>query len=386
MPIRGEKIDMFGRTFTSSAPLLCKAGPEGAALRLAIVADDLTGALDVSAPLAARGLRVVVATVPAAAAQAIDSGAEVVVVNTASREGRPEDAGEIVGSVSRQLAARQPEWALKKIDSRLKGHVAIEVAAMMHAFGRSRAIVAPAVPSQGRIVRDGHVIGHGVGAPIAIAGAMGALPYEAPDTADAMAFAELLRGATTDTLLVGASGLGVGLGQLLGGRPAPAAPDIDGPLLVVVGSHDPITLQQVEVALAGAAVNHIVSADGTLGSPPSGPALVQAVVPRDGNFAAAMQRFGRSIAELLRDGDYRSVLLSGGETAQTVLGALDIGCLEVLGEVLPGIAVTRASLGERRLAVLTKSGGFGTPQDILRLINMSKNAIPVTDYALAGEQ
>jgi uncharacterized protein YgbK (DUF1537 family) len=201
-----------------------------------------------------------------------------------------------------------------------------------------------------------------------------------------MAFAELLGGTTTDTLLVGASGLGVGLGQLLGGRQAPAAPDIDGPLLVVVGSHDPITLQQVEVALAGAAVNRIVSADGTLGSLPPAPALVQAVVPRDGNFAAAMQRFGRSIAELLRDGDFRSVLLSGGETAQTVLGALDIGCLEVLGEVLPGIAVTRASLGERRLAVLTKSGGFGTPQDILRLINMSKNAIPVTDYALAGEQ
>jgi len=355
-------------------------------LRLAIVADDLTGALDVSAPLAARGLRVVVATVPGAAAQAIDSDAEVVVVNTASREGRPEDAGEIVGSVSRQLAARRPEWALKKIDSRLKGHVEIEVAAMIEAFGRSRTIVAPAVPSQGRTVRDGYVIGHGVSAPIAIAAAMGALPYEAPDTADAMAFAELLRGATTDTLLVGASGLGVGLGQLLGGRQAPAAPDIDGPVLVVVGSHDPITLQQVEVALAGAAVNHIVSSDGTLGSLPPGPALVQAVVPRDGSFAAAMQRFGRSIAELLRDGDFRSVLLSGGETAQTVLDALDIGCLEVLGEVLPGIPVTRASLGDRRLAVLTKSGGFGTPQDILRLITMSKNAIPVTDYALAGEQ
>lgn len=355
-------------------------------MRLAIVADDLTGALDVSAPLAAHGLRVVVATVPGAAAQAIDSGAEVVVVNTASREGHAEDAGGVAASVSRQLAAAQPDWALKKIDSRLKGHVAVEVAAMMQAFGRSRAVVAPAVPGQGRTVRDGYVVGHGVNAPIAIAPVMGTLPHEAPDTADATALQALLRRTTPDTLLVGASGLGVALAELLGERQASARPDMDGPLLVVVGSQDPITLKQVEVALAGGAFNHVTSSDGTLGTRPSGPTLVQAVVPRDGGFEAAMQRFGHSIADLLRAGEFGTVLLSGGETAQTVLQALEIDCLEVLGEVLPGIPVTRAALGDRRLTVLTKSGGFGTPQDILRLMNISEHAIPVTDYAFAGEQ
>ena len=116
-------------------------------MRLAIVADDLTGALDVSAPLAARGLRVVVATTPAATAQAINSGAEVVVVNTASREGSAENARDAVASVSRMLAAVRPELALKKVDSRLKGHVVVEVTAMMEAFGRQRAVVAPAVPT-----------------------------------------------------------------------------------------------------------------------------------------------------------------------------------------------------------------------------------------------
>lgn len=355
-------------------------------MRLAIVADDLTGALDVSAPLAARGLRVVVATMPEATAQAIDSGADVVVVNTASREETPENAGAVVASVSRRLAAAQPERVLKKVDSRLKGHVAVEVAATMQAFGCDSVVVAPAVPGQGRNVRDGYVVGHGVSEPIAIAAAMGGLAHAAPDTPDAAALAELVRNTGPDTLLVGANGLGVGLAQLLGGQPAPVPPRIGGPLLVAVGSHDPITLQQVEAALAAGAFGHVVSRDGALGALPGGPALVQAIVARDRSAAVAMARFGCSIADLLRSGDFPSVLLSGGETAQTVLRALDIGCLEVLGEVLPGIPATAAPLGDRTLTILTKSGGFGTPQDILRLAGISQNSVPVTDYAFAGEQ
>ena len=355
-------------------------------MRLAIVADDLTGALDVSAPFAMRGLRVVVATAPAATAEAMSSGADVVVVNTASREGSAHDARDTVASVARQLASARPQLALKKVDSRLKGHVAVEVAAMMEALGQSRAIVAPAVPSQGRIVVDGCVVGNGVAEPISIASLMGDIAFEAPDTADAAALVEVARNAPSDMLLAGASGLGAGLAQLLGGEGAPMARGLPGPLLVAVGSHDPITLRQVEMALAGADLNQVVSRDGTLGEMRDGPALVQAIVPGGGGFAVAMARFGSSIAGLLRAGGFRTVLLTGGETAQSVLGELGINCLEVLGDVLPGIPVTRALVGDRALTILTKSGGFGTPQDILRLAAISQVTTPVTDYAFAGEQ
>lgn len=355
-------------------------------MRLAIVADDLTGALDVSAPLAARGLRVVVATNPAATAQAINSGADVVCVNTASREAAPEAARDAVAAASRMLAAVGPELALKKIDSRLKGHVAVEVAAMLQALGRQRAVVAPAVPSQGRIVTAGQVRGAGVAEPLGIAAVMADIPHEAPDTADADALLAVARQVPTDALLVGASGLGVALAQLLGRPASPPPARLDGPLLVAVGSHDPITLGQVEVALTGSQLTHIVSRDGAFGSILGAPALVQAVVRHDADFGAAMRRFGRSIANLLRDGGYSTVLLTGGETAQSVLGELGIGCLEVLGEVLPGIPLTRASLGDRSLTILTKSGGFGTPQDILRLAAIAQHTTPVTDYAFAGEQ
>ena len=355
-------------------------------MRLAIVADDLTGALDVSAPVAARGLRVVVATNPFATAQAINSGAEVVVINTATREGTVENARDTVADVARKLAAVGPELVLKKVDSRLKGHVAAEVAAMMGTFGRTHAIVAPAVPSQGRTVVNGHVVGNGVTDPISIAAVMAGIPHDAPDASAPDSLADLARNASADALLVGASGLGVGLAQLLGRRHAPPSPRLPAPLLVAVGSHDPITLRQVEVALDGTAFNHIISRDGALGSLLGGPSLVQAVVSRDGSFGAAMARFGRSIADLLRDGGFGTVLLTGGETAQSVLGELGVTTLEVLGEVLPGIPVTRATLGDRSLTILTKSGGFGTPQDILRLASLSQSTAPATGYAFAGEQ
>jgi uncharacterized protein YgbK (DUF1537 family) len=123
-----------------------------------------------------------------------------------------------------------------------------------------------------------------------------------------------------------------------------------------------------------------------LGSLLGGPSLVQAVVSRDGNFGAAMARFGRSIADLLRDGGFNTVLLTGGETAQSVLAELGVSCLEVLGEVLPGIPVTRATLGDRSLTILTKSGGFGAPQDILRLASFSQGTTPATGCAFAGGQ
>lgn len=357
-------------------------------MRLAIVADDLTGALDVSAPFAVRGMRVVVATSPSGAAAAIASGAGVVCVNTASREISAESAGAVVTAIARQLAEAAPDIAFKKVDSRLKGHVALEVEAMMAAFGRRRAVVAPAVPTQGRLVADGHVVGSGVSVPLSIGAIMGdAISYEAPDTADGEALASLARSTPNDVMLVGASGLGAGLARKLGtALEATPGPTLSGPLLVAVGSRDPITMAQVESALAGSAFAHIVSRDGSFGTILGGPALVQAVIPRTApDFAAAMTRFGASVADLLRGGGYPTVLLTGGETAQSVLQELGIECLEVLGEVLPGIPITRAVLGDRTLTILTKSGGFGTPRDMLRLARIAQGTMPVTEHAFAGE-
>ena len=127
---------------------------------LAIVADDLTGALDTAAPFASRGLHVEVALDVGAIAAAVREKPAVLSVTLASRE---IDATEARGVAAEALAALPPGTRLfKKVDSRLKGHIAAELDAMPF---RS-ALVAPAIPAFGRVVRNGHVQGFGVETPI----------------------------------------------------------------------------------------------------------------------------------------------------------------------------------------------------------------------------
>lgn len=138
-------------------------------LRLAIVADDLTGALDTATPFALAGLKVVVAVSVDGVEDAIATKADVVAVNTASRA---LDATAAVESVTRAMAAimrARPAILFKKVDSRLKGNPGAEADAVADAGGRRLLVVAPAVPDQGRQTQNGRVVGRGVDAPIAIA-------------------------------------------------------------------------------------------------------------------------------------------------------------------------------------------------------------------------
>src|SRR5690554_2992690 len=137
--------------------------------RVAIIADDLTGALDVCAPFARRGLRSRVAVSPSGLADALDRGGDVICVNTASRELDAEAASRIVRHVASELAGSRPGIVFKKIDSRLKGHVSAETGACQEVFRRPRVLVAPAIPAQGRFVQAGMIVGKGVAEPIDVA-------------------------------------------------------------------------------------------------------------------------------------------------------------------------------------------------------------------------
>lgn len=85
-------------------------------LKAVIVADDLTGALDTGTPFVDAGLSVAVAVDVEAAQDAIATGCDVVVVNTASRAlGEPE-AAERVRFATAALRGVKPAVVMKKID------------------------------------------------------------------------------------------------------------------------------------------------------------------------------------------------------------------------------------------------------------------------------
>lgn len=333
---------------------------------LCIIADDLTGALDASAAFAGRGLRTRVAVTLDGLLASLAAMPEVLAISTGSREGT---APEAAASVAKAVAALPAGVRLfKKVDSRLKGHVAAELAVLAPAA----MLVAPALPEFGRVVRDGAVQGFGVAEPIRIADVLGGLMARAtvPDTETVAEVDAALAGARDDTLLVGARALAEALARkMTGNAQAPLHNVRAGRVLIVVGSRDPITLPQVTSLREQARIDWLGAPSGLVPAVahPGARLLVQAVPGATVCSGAAVSAALASgvFPALTRDRD--ALVLTGGATAEAVLGAMGITHLELLGEVLPGLPVARSATGQ---LIITKSGGFGTEQTLVQLLDM----------------
>ena len=294
--------------------------------RVVLVADDLTGAADSGVTFAKHGARVVVSWTKA---DGLD--ADVVAYSTESRYCAKAEAvrrvAEIVADFSSIERFRGSVWIYKKIDSTLRGHPGPELAAVMaglvgdglasdgtrgglderrsagapRAQGEafSRALVAPALPAQGRVTRRGIHYVHDVPLAETVFGAevgtsdVGALiaPAFAEGTVKRLSLATLRQGvdaavsvltrqplrsprvvvadaetgadlgalvelalATGTRLLCGSAGLAEALAERLAGMgvwsPLPAVPQVQHSgkgVLVVAGSRNPQTLRQIEV-------------------------------------------------------------------------------------------------------------------------------------------
>jgi uncharacterized protein YgbK (DUF1537 family) len=348
----------------------------GLTMRVLIVADDLTGALDSAVTLTGTGLRCVVARRPSDVPAALRREPGVLAVNTASREGSATAARAAVAAAL-DAVGPMPEIVFKKVDSRLKGHLADEVAVVAGRSGRTRALVAPAVPAQGRTVSGGFLIGTGVVAPLDVAGAVAAsgLLLKLPDTrddADLDAALECVWDATP-ALLVGAAGLAAAVARRLAPGCRAVVPTVRGPVLLAIGSRDPITLAQVERLAERRNVTIDTAPDGACPAASGGEAgrLVRLVpsARRPFDARAAGGRFAAEVAQLVRSGGFRALLACGGETADAILGALGHGVLDVEGEILPGVPVSSMVDGEERLQFVTKSGGFGAEDALVSVVD-----------------
>ena len=81
----------------------------------------------------------------------------------------------------------------------------------------------------------------------------------------------------------------------------------------------------------------------------------------------------RPAAEAVRRGMVGALVLSGGDTARLLCGALAADAIHLGGEVLPGIPWGRLEGGPADgTTVVTKSGGFGGPDVLLRVVDSLK--------------
>ncbi len=117
---------------------------------IGVIADDLTGAAELGAIGLRHGLR----------SEIVRSGkpsgkADLVCVDTDSRSCSPEEAGKRAAAAAKLLRAAGAQWIYKKVDSVLRGQVTAEVEAVMKQLQLNRALLLPANPSLGRVIRDG---------------------------------------------------------------------------------------------------------------------------------------------------------------------------------------------------------------------------------------
>lgn len=337
--------------------------------RLAIVADDLTGALDASAAFARYGFRTHAVTSPEAIERVLaERCPEVLAISTQTRDASPAEARERVAQVMRALPAGTTIF--KKVDSRLKGPISAELDEIPY----RQLIAMPAIPQFDRIALNGCVSGFGVDSPISISNALGHHASSAyiPDTLRDEDMDQWIGDDSTDTLFLGARALAERLAMHMADQPILQTPPLSFPpaLCITAGTRDTITLAQIDALLtARRDAVHLPASNGCLDIEPiqSAELTVLQAVPGPISMPAAFvaSNLATSLKQLVGENAV-TWLLTGGATAEAVLHSHNILEMEILGEILPGLPVCRAG----DTVFITKSGGFGANDTLVRVADM----------------
>ncbi len=375
-------------------------------LEFAIVADDLTGAADSCANLAKTGRRTAVFF----EGEGGGDGFEAIAFDTDSRCAPPDEARRRVLEAGEK--ARPATIVYKKIDSTLRGNLAVEIAAMMEATGRERAVVAPAFPHAGRAtlggtqllhgtpvhetdfaardpktpVRESHLptilFGLGRVGSLALddladpAGAVrravaGNLCVVADATGDAH-LRSLVRAVPEPSrvLWVGSAGLASALPPIIhpgNGETAlpPPRETYGGGVLVVVGSLSEVSRRQLRSLdrSTGAFLASVEDASGLCDAKDflrSGGCVALHSPSGAGDFSPVEVAGMLAEAAVGLEGCFESLVLTGGDTALAVARRLGAEGIEIFGEVEPGVPFG-SFIGRKPYPVVTKAGGFGHP-------------------------
>ncbi len=400
-------------------------------IELLVLADDLTGANDAGAQCARFGVASLVTADRAVSPADVPGGIRAVVVDTESRHDSPAQAAETVSAVVRRFRGDAGPRIFKKTDSTVRGNIGAELEAVMTAGAFERLLFVPAYPAAGRVTVDGYhyvdgqrvhesAYGRDPRAPVGesfipallaqqtrvhaeIADAnnvreslkrmgRGVLVTDASEPEDVTAVAAAVHG-WHDIAFAGPVGV---LSELLPRWCEPSSclrvPDAGGPLLLVNGSLNSVSLRQlawardhgfasVKIASeAGArdaarraaaerAARHLRAGPEVAGFTVERAAEVVASEP--GGSAPTVPEINAEIVALtlsLLTGTMRiAVCIFGGETSHAVLRR--IGCTAVypcafLGD---GLSAASGGAGCEAAVMVTKSGGFG-PDNVAGIV------------------
>lgn len=127
-----------------------------------IVADDLTGANDTALQFHLKGANTQILLDEASAPVNLKT-TQTWAISTETRNIEPDEAFEKTKSAANFIKEQiNPDYYYKKIDSTVRGHIALEVLAMIETLGFDAAVIVPAFPLEGRVTVGGYHLMRGV--------------------------------------------------------------------------------------------------------------------------------------------------------------------------------------------------------------------------------
>lgn len=351
---------------------------------IVVVADDISGAAELAGTALHHGLSAEVQTTFEA-----EGPVDVVCVDTESRSLSPTNAAAVVAEVAQKIATATPAWIYKKCDSVLRGPVRAETEAMMDVFNKTKALLVPANPSRGRVIRNGYYLVDGTPLHETVFSRDPEHPRTTsrvdellggnvesifvPDTESAADVAAHAAAVGKDTLPVGGADFFAALLEKHRQTAARGADSIriqtaGGTTLLVCGSaaswpdrrdeaeecgipvfemrHD---IRAVCAALRGAGQALIGIGEGPATAGPTPAELVRALAD--------------VVAQVARKVDIDNLLLEGGSTAAAIVRALGWSRLRACATSAPGVGVL-TPLGATQTQLFIKPGSYPWPSKI----------------------
>ncbi len=279
------------------------------------------------------------------------------IIDTESRHLLSDAAAQAIRNIATEC--RQADFIYKKTDSTLRGNIVAEMEALSEILGGARTSYVPAYPAMGRVVRHGRLYVHGVSLeatqfardplnPITDGAVPEGTGVEVFNGETNEHVANSVRLALHDSrvrIIAGPASVAAELAHQLDLQPAPMIrlPKI-GTCLVVNGSLHDMSAQQIRNAHDAGLLTK--------------------------GWRESPSRTGRDVAALLAADTPDALIVFGGDTAFDLIDAIGRPILYPLGEVVTGVPVTR--IEGRRTILITKAGGFGSP-DLLMTIKKTLN-------------
>jgi len=329
-----------------------------------IVADDLTGACD--AAVAFLGQMDVRVWLDAQAGSAAPEMAQAFTTN--SRDLSARDAAAVTRQAFAIFAERHDLLTFKKIDSCMRGPVVAEIIAAHQALDTKAVVMSPSFPAAGRVVKDGVLKIHSddgirsldlhtffpddLQASVAFVQEKNHIDHgfkngkiiflcDAQQQGD---LEEIVAWDTDRVLFAGSAGMAYALAGAQPGTTIGEKLPRCGKTLIVCGTNHPVTLRQVEALKQET------------------PDAVLLSIRAEAEDAPAIRDTFAGVQP-------EALVLTGGDTALLVLKTLDADSILLRGEFAAGIPWGIVQGGRAHgCVVVTKSGGFGAADTLVRLV------------------